>query len=194
MRIQVKQSDRQIVVRAVSDDGYVIAGMKAEAFTPDQGHEEMHELWGHAAELCLEGHHELADETLEDVNKIHRCELAADQIADQIRDAGGVRDMTAFGVTELSGEGEGERDATFADAVLRMYRAAAVSAGRRKAVLLANACLAPFAGQIDWPGIESWVWKQPEFRRDMVIIGPVAFHREQMALPRVANLRRSLLH
>ncbi len=188
MRTQVKQGDREIVVRALSDTGAVLGELVAEKAHADYIGDERWEAYNQACEFCLGGDQATAYDILEDLNKMDRCVEAIFQTV------GGnyFADVMAIERVHLYGRDPDDN----LEIALHLYRTAAVASGRRGMPLVAEAC-SHFMGQTAAvpKGVSAWVWKQPHFTRDMRIMGPVAFHVSQRALGpgRAANLRRRLL-
>ncbi len=185
MKIQVKQTDWRIIVRAV-EGRQVIGELVAERLDVYVLQEDRYEIWNEAADMCLGGDHEGSQYLVEILRRLERCEEAAANVQRmvglQARD-----DLDWFVIRKVEFYGVTQREV--GEAAPRMYRAAAITAARRGGALIANACFA-HQGALENPRLGAWVWKHPEFRRDMAIVGPVAFHRAQLALP-AANRERA---
>lgn len=193
MRTQVKQTDHEITVRALTEDGELIGVLTADRSYEWDLHEEAAEVWHEAAHACLDSNYELSDDLQHRLSKFDRC-LQALRTPTML----GETDESVFRVADLEFVSEvldttskWDLGAEALEATVKMYRAAAVSAGRRNAPLMAGACTA-YGGGIE-PSLEAWVWKQPEFRVGMMISGPVASHRSQLALGRASNQRKRRL-
>ena len=191
MRTQVKQEHGRIIVRAVADDGTVVGVLEADTTYLGSADEHRMMAYEDACTYCMDGQYAEANEITAELDKEHRCMGAAIELMpglgsydDQIVALTKV-DVTAAGVW-----GE-EREAA-----VHLYRTAVIAAGRRRMPFMAEACGVFFSYVQEVPeGLSAWVFKQPDFQRDMQIRGPVALYSAQLALGpgRVANMRRALL-
>lgn len=180
MRFGVRQDQDTLEVRAM-EGGHVLGKLDAQKLS-------WRDIAEHANELALEAQetagHQRA-QLMAQARRYDRCARAFDRLQAQVRRD----DLQLFTVVSATWEGP-----DWADNVAKLYRVAAVTAGRRGAALIAEPCAEHLFGRppagYQAPKV---AWRHPEFRRGLLIDGPVVFYPHQVAYGRAANRKRTLL-
>lgn len=180
MKIGVRQGPDNIEVIAI-EGGRRVGKLDAQPLSWDDLMEASNEAVEKAQAARERGLEREATAAMQDARVLERCARSYERLRQQSG-----RQIDLFAVVSAS------MDPTVADRdaqIARMYRAAAVVAGRRGAALMAEPCAQHLFGPADLE-LARRAWTHPGFLRGMLRSGPVVYPSPSA---RTANLKRSLL-
>lgn len=182
MKIAVRQESDSIEVVAL-EGRRKVGSLDAQVTSWEDLMEASNEAIDRAQELQGRGQRAEASAKMREAQLLERCARAYDRVQKQAR-----RKLALFSVVGAKMANVPDREAKIA----RLYRTAAVVAGRRGAALMAEPCADPLFGGADL-ALAKTAWFRSGFARGLVQSGPVVYAPAGPSRAVNRSLKRRLL-